>query len=428
VFWLSWWWLRKPSERFLTLSGAENVATRDSWKMRTVITSEWYGRLRASCAAIYGTPDWSFAKDQNEKVNFVNTAMGGRQCFTTGGSVTGSRGSGYLVDDPHQIKDVLGSSEHVAEALGKAHDKIDVVLPSRVNDQRTAWRAMILQRSHEGDAAGRFLARGIGRAVILPMHAYDLDDPWRHPEDPRAPGELLDPVRLPEVEVKRLADQLESQAPGQARAQLEQRPIPAGGGTFKRIWTTNRYDFDPQRPPTPFTEIVVSTDATFKATKKSAFVSIQAWARRGWVEYYLLGEIHERLSYVDTRQALRDFARVWRPNAVLVEEKANGAALIDDLRSEIPALIPFVPDPYGDKIARAQLTTPMWQAGAVWLPKGEAAPFVLDFVNELCAFPAALDKDRVDAMSQVFLWWAERRGPVASTSNVIANLRGLLRR
>lgn len=424
VYWPAWWWLREPAKRFLTLSSSDPLAIRDSWRMRMVITSEWYRRLVAELAKRDDQTDWGMTRDQNQKINFVNTALGARQCFSTGGSVTGHRGDGYLVDDPHQVQDVLGSPEQVEAALGKAHEKVDVVLPSRVNDQRTAWRVVIQQRVHQDDVAGKMLRDPKVRRVVLPMHAFELDHPWRHPDDPRAPGELLDPVRMPEDAVAALAAKLE-QVPGQAAAQLEQSPIPAGGGTFKREWMRQRYTWDPQRPPRRYDEVVVTVDATFKKTKKGAFNSLQAWGRYGWTEHHLLDEVHARMGYVDARQALRDLATKWRPSAVLIELKANGEALVDDLRSEIPAVVGFLPDAYGDKMARAQLSTPMWQGGGVWLPDPEVAPWVGDWCNEVAAFPGSLQMDRVDAMSQLFLWWQERRGSVDHEAAAAA-MAGLL--
>lgn len=426
VFWPAWWWLSSPGMRYLTLSSSDDIAIRDSWRMRQIVNSPWYRRLIEETCRRRGEPGaWSLAKDQNTKVNFVNTCMGQRLCMSTGGSVTGERGNGMIIDDPHQVKDVLGSPEQVAAALDRAHRKVEVALPSRVNDHRTSWRVTVMQRLHEDDVAGRQLKDPAVRHVVLPMHAFDLDDPLRHPEDPRAPGELLDPVRMPEVEVRRLAAKLE-QVPGQARAQLEQRPINPQGGMIQRAWTTQRYTWDPQRPPVAYDEVVLTVDATFKLTRKGSYVSIQAWARRGWTARYLLDEVHARMGYVAFRAALRDMARKWRPNAVLVEEKANGAAVLDDLRGEVPGLIAFAPDRFGDKMARAQLATPTWQSTGVWLPSSEVAPWVGDYVNDLAAFPATLAQDRVDAMSQLFLWWHERRSSEGTEDAFEQGLAALL--
>ncbi|MEZ4241004.1 MAG: hypothetical protein R3F59_33565, partial [Myxococcota bacterium] len=117
-------------------------------------------------------------------------------------------------------------------------------------------------------------------------------------------------------------------------------------------WLAHRYTHDPQRPPKAYDEILTTVDATFKALKGSDYVSIQTWGRYGWTKYHLLDRVHGRMSDVKTRQALRD-AHTKRPHAMLVEEKANGAALTDDLRGEIPAVVAFTPYTYGDRLSRA---------------------------------------------------------------------------
>jgi predicted phage terminase large subunit-like protein len=98
-----------------------------------------------------------------------------------------------------------------------------------------------------------------------------------------------------------------------------------------------------------------------------------------------------------------------RPDAILVEEKANGAAVISDLQDEIPGIVPFIPDRHGNKYARAQLATPGWQAGNYWLPDASVpgCEWVSDFVRYLCGFPLADHDDDVDAMSQLHLWWRD---------------------
>lgn len=410
VYWTAWCWLQEPGLQFLTLSSADEVARRDSRRMRDVITSPWFKRIRAVLAERDEIAPWGLSSAQNAKDNFVNSATGHRICFATGGSITGHRGDIQIIDDPHQIKDVLGSIESVANALGKAHEKVDVILPTRYNDRRNARRVTILQRVHQEDVAAKQIADPEVVKVILPMHAFEMDDPERHPEDPRAPGELLDPVFMPEEKVQREAAKLESQAPGQARAQHEMRPVPPGGGTFKRHWA-RYYDEDPQRPDKRYDEVITTVDATFKKSATSAFVSIQTWGRYGWHTYRLLDEVHARMDYVETRTACDTAVRKWRSDGLLIELKANGEALVNELRGSVPCpVIGFMPDQYGDKEARAQLCQPQWQGGGVELPVARWCPWITDWQNEVHAFPGATVRDRVDAKSQLFLWWKERRG------------------
>src|SRR6202012_2597219 len=83
---------------------------------------------------------------------------------------------------------------------------------------------------------------------------------------------------------------------------------------------------------------------------------------------------------------------------ILIEDKANGPAVIDFLSKEVFGLIPVEPD--GSKLARAQAFTSIWEAGNVWLPDPSLQPWVTKLVAEITRFPAAARDDQVDAMTQ----------------------------
>jgi predicted phage terminase large subunit-like protein len=326
-------------------------------------------------------------------------AGGSYKAVGAGGPLTGRGAHALVIDDP------LKNSEEADSET--------------VRESRWAWYRstaytrlapgggilVMATRWHHDDLPGRCLEQlrkgeEAWRVVSFPAIAEE-DETYR------LAGEALHPERYPLPTLKQVRVVLGSRA---WSALYQQRPTPDSGGLFQRAWLSHRYHHDPQRPPKPYDEIVVTCDATFKASKKADYVSIQTWGRYGWTKYHLLDRIHGRMSYVETRQALRDAATKWRPAAVLIEEKANGAALVDELRSEIPGVIPFVPDQYGDKVSRAHRATPMWEAGCVELPAG--APWVGDFVEEHAAFPLGAHDDDVDGGTQLFLWWAERRGSV----------------
>jgi predicted phage terminase large subunit-like protein len=274
-------------------------------------------------------------------------------------------------------------------------------------------------RWHADDMSGRMLrqlANGTEPWRVLSFPAIaEEDEPYRKR------GEALHPERF---DLERLEQIKVVQGSRMFAAMYQQRPTPDTGGLYQRAWCDRRYHHDPQRPPQPYTEIVASLDGTFNDAATSDFVSIQAWGRIGWTEYHLLDEVHDRMSYTGARQAARDFARKWRPNAFVVEAAAGGHALLDDLKKEVPALISFKPSEWGKKEIRAQLAAPMWEAGCVVLPN---AAFTGDFVEELVSFPAGSHDDRVDAMSQVFIWWQQRRGS-GGTAALNAMMAGLLGR
>jgi len=111
------------------------------------------------------------------------------------------------------------------------------------------------------------------------------------------------------------------------------------------------------------------------------------------------------MNYPDTRRALQALcARYPLATMKLVEAKANGQALIDDLKATIPGLIAY--DPQASKEARAQMAARLFEAQSVYLPTSDIAPWVDDYVEEFCAFPAGANDDQVDASVQILLKWA----------------------
>jgi 1,4-dihydroxy-2-naphthoyl-CoA synthase len=142
-------------------------------------------------------------------------------------------------------------------------------------------------------------------------------------KDPRKEdGELLWPQRFGPKEIKDLKGPLGSFG---TAGQLQQRPAPAGGGIVKRAWW--RY-YTTETRPKQFDEQIQSWDLTFKNTDGSDFVSGQVWGRVGG-DRYLLDRINERLGFSDTCKAILSLSLRWPlATAKLVEDKANGPALI----------------------------------------------------------------------------------------------------
>ena len=137
---------------------------------------------------------------------------------------------------------------------------------------------------------------------------------------------------------------------------------------------------------------------TFKDTAGTDMVVGQVWMRRG-ANAYLLDQVRDRMDFVRTLREFRVLAARW-PQALakLVEDKANGPAVIAMLNSRVAGIIPD--EPHGSKEARASAVSPLIEARNVWLPAPELAPWVGDFVEECAAFPTGAHDDQVDAMSQ----------------------------
>ena len=157
-----------------------------------------------------------------------------------------------------------------------------------------------------------------------------------------------------------------------------------------------------------FDLVVASWDCTFKDAKSSDYVCGQLWAARK-ADFYLLDEIHARLDFPATLAAIRQLnSRSKFPiNGVLVEDTANGPAILSVLRREIPGMLAIKPE--GGKQARAAAVALLVEAGNVNLPMADEQPWIEDTLLEFVSFPAAAHDDRVDAASQALHWLQAKR-------------------
>ena len=187
-------------------------------------------------------------------------------------------------------------------------------------------------------------------------------------------------------------------------ALYQQRPAPQEGAMFRREWW-QRWSV----MPGDLFDYLQSWDCTFKDKSTSDFVVGQVWARskKNPANRYLLDQVRARMSFTETLQAIRDLSAKW-PKATrkLIEDKANGTAVIDTLKTSIPGIVPV--EPMGGKVVRAHAVTAVVEAGNVYIPAATIAPWVHDFVEELAAFPSATHDDQVDSMSQANAWYNDK--------------------
>jgi predicted phage terminase large subunit-like protein len=384
VFWPCWEWTEHPALRWLFSSYSDRLATRDSLKCRRLIQSPWYQERWGRVFRLTG--------DQNEKTRFENDKTGYRLATGVGGAATGEGGDRLVVDDPIKAKDA--DSDLVRES---ANIWWDETMSTRGNDPKTVAKVIVMQRLHEDDPTGHVLSkmREGGEHyehLCLPAEyeprVYASGIGWA---DPRTEdGQLLWPERFDQEAIATLKKNLGSYG---AAGQLQQRPAPRGGGMLKRGW----WKYYKVRP-THFDEVADSWDMTFKDAKGTDFVAGHKWGRAG-ADAYLLERIHDRMDFPAALQAVQNLAAMspYAP-AKLVEDKANGPAVIAVLTHKVPGLIAVEPD--GSKVARAAAVSPYIEAGNVYLPDPEIAPWVEEVVGECASFPLGAHDDDVDAMSQ----------------------------
>ena len=374
VFFPAWEWgpCGSASLRYLTTAHKEPLAIRDNLKCRRLIQSDWYQER------------WpvELTGDQNAKTKFENVATGFREAMAFR-SMTGSRGDRIILDDPLSVDDAFSEA-----ALDSAEQTFLEAVPSRVNTGDSAI-IVIMQRLHERDTSGIILSRKLGyEHLMLPMRF----EPERRCqtcigfEDPRTQdGELLFPERFSEAQVLEMERTMGSYA---TAGQFQQRPMPRGGGLFKRDWL-QFWDKLPER----FDSACISWDMTFKDSKTSDFVVGQVWGRKAGC-FYLIDQFRGQWDFVKTLEqfvaAAKKYPFVTRK---LVEDKANGSAIISALRKRVTGIIPITPKE--SKEARASAVTTFWEARNVYLPPPSRFPWVeRDFIPELLAFPSGAHDDQ----------------------------------
>jgi len=174
-------------------------------------------------------------------------------------------------------------------------------------------------------------------------------------------------------------------------ALFQGRPTALEGNIVHREWW-QYYD----TPPSNIPYKILSVDAAFKDDDSNDYVAIQEWGKLS-NKFYLLDALKQHLNFVDTLTAIRNF-KLKDPEImfILIEDKANGSALINVLSNEFEGVIPVKPE--GGKISRVNAVSPAIERGDVWIPR--FAAFTADYVNEFAAFPNGAHDDQVDATSQ----------------------------
>lgn len=238
------------------------------------------------------------------------------------------------------------------------------------------------------------LHRGDPRLTILRFPA--LNESGEVGYNPDLPTGAL----IPELHSETQLRELEAETSEYWWAALyQQSPQALGGNVFKDKGI--KY-YLPKDLPEKFDKMCASWDCTFKDTDGTDFVVGQVWGKAG-ANSYLLAQIRARMSFTKTVEEVIVLHEEWpRARAILIEDKANGPAVIDTLKSKVPGILPIEPD--GSKLARAHAVTSYWEAGNVWLPHPDLFPWVKDLISEVLAFPAGTHDDQVDAMTQALRW------------------------
>jgi predicted phage terminase large subunit-like protein len=379
-----------PSAQILCVSYAQDLADKLARDCRGIMMRPWYRQIFPT----------RLAPHRQAVQEFITTRQGYRLATSTGGVLTGRGADIILIDDPLKPEEALSDAQRKA-----ANEWYDHTLYSRLNDKRHGAIVIIMQRLHEDDLVGHVLAQEGWEVLSFPAIAeadevHRIETIWGAQCFRRRLGQALHPDREPLETLDRIRRTIGEY---NFAGQYQQSPAPLGGGLVKAEWF-NRYG-EKDRPER-FDRIVQSWDTANKATELSDFSVCTTWGVKG-KNLFLLGLFRRRLEYPALKRAVREQQSLFGANEVLIEDKASGTQLIQELIVDGCHGVTRY-QPTCDKIMRLNAQTAMIENGFVHIP--ETAPWLDEYLHELTVFPKGKHDDQVDSTAQ-FLDWFKKPFP-----------------
>jgi len=380
--WQVWVWTLDPAHAFFfgSYSGSE-LGKREAGKIVGLVSTDWFRQRWPQVSFV----DRKHKAEADPGVKVLFTSAGGvRFSGTPLTGVTGEHFDTQIYDDMH-----------------KAHDpRIEEVDRMLTETMPTRWRGprrtvSASQRICVGDVTD-VLSRinPEARKIILPLR-YDPEKAspydWRQTR-----GELLDPVRVTELDARTMESAL---TPSARAAQLQQDPTSGQG----KVWKEDGWLKRIKRADLPRMSVVIdSWDLTFKGLSQSKSgkvdkVAGQKWGRSG-PNVYLIGRVPpiER-GLIDSIRMVNSFRTSdpeYPTHTILIEDKANGPGVMDALRHDVPGIVAI--NPQGSKYERGELAAMRGESGNVYIVEEE-----YEFTLHQCkAFPRMAFDDDMDVMHQ----------------------------
>lgn len=318
-----------------------------------------------------------------------------------------------LIDSKHAFSDVICQT---------VNDTFDQTLSTRINDPVKSGFILIMQRLRHDDITGHLLKKTKAKwtHLSIPMryegdNTYDAGKDIGRPElnDPRTKkGELLFPQRFTEEAVQSLEEDLGEHG---VSGQLQQRPSPLGGGIIKKHW----WRVWPEDQPIPAcTHIFHSWDTAFSEadSKRAAYSAMTRWGifwheQRERYCIMALGMWFARVGFDELRKQVKEFDNLYNPDINLVEKKATGITLVQELKRASPGKVrAYTPGRGEDKVSRAHSVSPMVESGQCYIPAKEWAlgngTDKLGLTDYLAMFPTGgpPGPDLTDTVTQALIY------------------------
>lgn len=377
VAWPAWVLGQDPSKRILAASYSHMLGIKNSMDTRFVMESDWYKSL---------FPRTILSKKHNQKSKFMTTEHGFRFATSVGGSVTGEGGDILIIDDPHNPTHI-----HSPKLRGKAIEWFEQTFSSRLNDRASGAIVLVMQRLHECDLSGHLISSAPNVWEVLKIPAISEAETIfyiKGKERLVREGEFLHASRDTLESMTRLEQEIGTQ---NFAAQYLQSPI-SRSISMVDLDLLGYYDTLPDM----LEYYVHSWDTAIKISEDSDYSVCTIWGVSNNV-YYLIDLVRKRMAYPELKTVSESLIQKYLPKVVLIEDKASGQSLIQDLCSQgIQGILGQKPKL--DKITRFASVIPLIQAGSVLFPRNKA--WMKQLLDEMTLFPHSKHDDVVDSISQ----------------------------
>jgi predicted phage terminase large subunit-like protein len=400
VYYPAWYVGNHPSDHFIYISSTAPQAVKQSIAVRDTITDNprfraFFPEIRPDKSKGWGQEKWYVRRASAEDKDPTFKAAG------VGGDILGARADRMLLDD---VMDEENSA--TAYQREKVANWIGTTAMSRIVPKGRC--VCIMTRWHEEDLAD--WCRKTGFAMVhMPALSDDTDvyatikrfNPETGKDDLLARilvhqnGPALWPQEwpVPLLEQKRVV-----LGPNRFAQMYQGVPVPAGGAIFQESW----WQYWSALPPMSL--ILQTIDTAFQEKQNSDYSVIQTWGLGLNGKFYLLDQWRKRVSFPDLKNAAFEQYKKWKPSQVIIEERASGQSLIQELRQERDGFpsIPVLPykDQNRDKVMRANSVAGYFESGVVQIPRDDKVQWdtcsVGGFKSEMQFFPAGAHDDQVD--------------------------------
>jgi predicted phage terminase large subunit-like protein len=300
-----------------------------------------------------------------------------------GGAITGRGADLLIIDDPHSEQDALS-----ATALENAWEWYSSGPRQRL--QPGGSIVIVMTRWNTKDITGE----------LIKSQGQPKADQWEIVEFPAIlPSDK--PVWPEYWKLEELESVKASISIAKWNAQWQQNPTAEEGAIIKREWWQ---PWESSKMP-GLTHVIQSYDTAFSKKETADYSAITTWGiffpDEKTPNIILLDMKKGRWDFPEMKEIAYESYKYWEPESVVIEAKASGTPLTQELRMRGIPVINFTPSKGNDKLSRVNAVAPLFQSGVVWYPEGES--WAEELIEECAAFPYGEYDDLVDSTTQALM-------------------------